>query len=61
MTIVPAHRLVPAEIQHLGSSLAAEIRDDADELAAINRSLATLGEELDDIVAEAITSEHVAG
>lgn len=61
MTIIPVNDLTPHEIHHLGNNL-----DDAparcqDDIDAMNRSLATLGETLDDSIDAAMGSEHVAG
>ena len=61
MTVIPASALSPLELNQLGHNLAAEVRRDQRDIEAINRSLATLGEELDDQAIEAACrSEHVA-
>lgn len=46
MTIVPFHRLLPCELQHLGTNITDAIRLDHEELAA-DRSLAAIGEQVD--------------
>jgi len=61
MTVIPASALSPYELNQLGHNLAAEVRRDPDEVEAMNRSLATLGEELDNEIEAALRSEHVAG
>ena len=60
MTVIPANALSSLELNQLGHNLAAEVRRDQHDVDAMNRSLATLGEELDDEIEAAITSEHVA-
>ena len=61
MTVIPANALSPFELNQLGHNLAAEVRRDQRDVDAMNRSLATLGEELDDEAVEAACrSEHVA-
>ena len=61
MTVIPASALSPFELNQLGTNLAAEVRRDQRDVDAMNRSLATLGEEMDDEIEAAIRSEHVAG
>lgn len=46
MTIVPFHRLMPSELQHLGTNITDAIRLDHEELAA-DRSLAAMGERVE--------------
>ena len=61
MTVIPASALSPFELNQLGHNLAAEVRRDQRDIDAMNRSLATLGEELsDDEIESAIRSEQVA-
>lgn len=59
-SIIPASHLTPHDLHQLGTNLAATVRRDPDEIEAMNRSLATLGEEMDVEIEEAIRSEHVA-
>ena len=63
MTIIPINLLYPLELDHLGNNLDDTIERHPDEVAAMNRSLATLGEELDDeeAIDAASRSEQVAG
>jgi len=61
MTIVPVQVLVPDDLPHLGDNLTAAIREDHEELAAINRSLELHDEEIDPDVLSACESEHTAG
>lgn len=61
MTVIPASSLSPFELNQLGTNLAAEVRRDQRDIDAMNRSLATLGEEMDNEIEAAIRSEHVAG
>ena len=60
MTIIPVNNLTPHDLTQLGTNLAATVRRDPAEVEAMNRSLATLGEEMDVEIEEAIRSEHVA-
>lgn len=60
MTVIPASALSPFELNQLGTNLAAEVRRDQRDVDAMNRSLATLGEEIDGEIEDAIRSEHVA-
>jgi hypothetical protein len=61
MTIIPINLLSPLELDHLGNNLDDTVDRHPDEVAAMNRSLATLGEELDDEAIDAASrSEHVA-
>ena len=60
MTIIRAHDLTRHDLNQLGTNLAATVRRDPTEIEAMNRSLATLGEEMDQEIEEAIRSEHVA-
>ena len=60
-SIIHARHLTPQDLNQLGTNLAATVRRDPAEIEAMNRSLATLGEELDDEAVEAAyRSEHVA-
>ena len=59
-SIIRATDLAPQELQQLGTNLAATVRRDPAEIEAMNRSLATLGEKMEDEVEEAIRSEQVA-
>lgn len=64
MTIIPINVLSPLELERLGNNLDDNFRGDnfRDDIDAMNRSLATLGEELDDeAIGAACRSEHVAG
>ena len=61
MTIIHARDLSTLELNQLGNNLAATVRRDPAEIEAMNRSLATLGEEMDQEIEEAIRSEQVAG
>lgn len=61
MTIIPINLLSPLELDHLGNNLDDTVQRHPDEVAAMNRSLATLGEELDDeAIDSASRSEQVA-
>lgn len=59
-SIIHAHDLTRHDLQLLGNNLAAEVRRDPADIEAMNRSLATLGEEMDDEIEAALRSEHVA-
>jgi hypothetical protein len=59
MTLIPIHDLTPRDLNQLGSNLAEEAKRDRHDIDPINRSLATLGEALDDLE-QAIRSEQVA-
>ncbi len=61
MTLIPVKALSPFELDQLGTNLAATVRRDPAEIEAMNRSLAMLGEEMDDEIEVAMRSEHVAG
>ena len=62
MTIIPIQALSAIELDHLGNNLDDTIQRDQEDIDAMNRSLATLGEALDDQAIEsACRSEHVAG
>jgi len=60
MTIVHVHDLTRHDIQQLGTNLAATVRRDPDDIEAQRRSLAALGEEMDEEIEAAIRSEYVA-
>lgn len=60
MTIVDVNDLSRHDLQILGANLVATVYRDPDEIEAMNRSLATLGEELDAEIDQAIRSEQVA-
>ena len=61
MTIIPINLLSPLELDHLGNNFDDTVHRHPDEDAAMNRSLATLGEELDDeAIDSASRSEQVA-
>jgi hypothetical protein len=61
MTIIPINLLSPLELDHLGNNLDDTIQRHPDDIKAMNRSLAMLGEELDDEAIEnASRSEQVA-
>ncbi len=60
MTIIHARDLSTLELNQLGTNLAAEVRREQHDIDAMNRSLATLGEELEEEVEAAIRSERVA-
>ena len=61
MTIIPINLLSPLELDHLGNNLDDTVQRHPNEVAAMNRSLATLGEELDDeAIDSASRSENVA-
>lgn len=60
MTVIPVNELTRHDLNQLGTNLAATVRRDPAEIEAMNRSLATLGEELDAEIEDAIRSEHVA-
>ena len=61
MTIIPINLLSPLELDHLGNNLDDTVQRHPDEVAAMNRSLATLGEEFDDeAIDNASRSEQVA-
>lgn len=62
MTIIPRHALSTLELNQLGNNFDDTFERDQDDIDAMNRSLATLGEELDDDDIEALSrSEFVAG
>lgn len=63
MTIIPIQALSEIELGHLGNNLEEPDQDfRGEEIDAMNRSLATLGESLDDEAIEsACRSEYVAG
>lgn len=62
MTIIPINALSPIELNQLGNNFEDTVQRDPDDIAAMNRSLATFGEELDDEAIEnAYRSEYVAG
>lgn len=59
--IIPMNLLSPLELDHLGNNLDDTVQHHPDEVAAMNRSLATLGEELDDEAIDSTSrSEQVA-
>lgn len=68
MTIIPRNALSTLEFNQLGNNLDDPPEDhhpddyprDQDQVDAMNRSLATLGEELDEQVQAAIRCEHTA-
>jgi|GEM_PF-1875990 len=60
MTVIPVNELTRHDLQMLGTNLAATVRRDPADIEAMNRSLTTLGEELDAEIEEAIRSEQVA-
>ena len=61
MTIIPINLLSPLELDHLGNNLDETIQRHPDDVQAMNRSLATLGEALDDEAIDiASRSEQVA-
>jgi len=47
MTVIPAVRLSPSDLACLGHNVGPAVRRDREELAAVNRSLAVHGEQLD--------------
>ena len=59
-SIIRATDLAPQELQQLGTNLAATVRRDPADIEAQQRSLATLGEEMDAEIESAIASEAVA-
>ncbi|MGB0766267.1 MAG: hypothetical protein ACPGYV_01000 [Phycisphaeraceae bacterium] len=59
-SIIHASQLTPHDLNQLGTNLAATVRRDPAEIDAMNRSLATLGEEMDAEIEAAIASEEVA-
>ena len=61
MTIIPRSALSPFEFNQLGNNLDDTPQRDQEDIDAMNRSLATLGEELDEQIGSAIRSEHIAG
>jgi len=61
MTIIPIQALSEIELGHLGNNFDDTIQRDPEDIEAMNRSLATLGEELDDeAIDNASRSEQVA-
>lgn len=51
MSIVPVSRLAASDLAHLGHNILPAVRHDRDELlAAVNRSLASIGESFDEPV-----------
>lgn len=60
-SIIPANALSMIELNQLEHNLAEEVRRDQRDVDAMNRSLASLGEKLDDEVEAACRSEYVAG
>ena len=50
MTIVPASRLSPAEMNMLGTNVVAAVRLDRWDLSAVNRSLEMHGEAVDELM-----------
>ena len=61
MTIIPRNALSSQELDQLGNNFDEPFQRDPSDIDAMNRSLATLGEELDDEAVEsACRSEHVA-
>ena len=56
MTIIPIQALSPLERHQLGNNLDDPSSQDQDDIDAMNRSLATLGEELDE---ETITCANI--
>lgn len=61
MTIIPRSALSALELSHLGNNLDDAYPRDQDQIDAMNRSLATLGEELDEQIDAAIRCEYIAG
>ena len=57
-SIIPVSHLTPHDLSQLGTNLAATVRRDPADIEAMNRSLATLGEELDADIEAALRSEH---
>lgn len=47
MTVIPAVRLSPSDLAHLGHNVGPAVRRDRDELAAVNRSLAVHDEQIE--------------
>lgn len=60
MTIIRAHHLTRHDLEQLGNNTAAEVRRDPADIEAQQRSLASLGEEMDAEVEAATRSEQVA-
>ena len=60
-SIINARDLSTLELNQLGNNFDDIVHRDQDDIDAMNRSLATLGEELDDDIEAALRSEHVAG
>lgn len=66
MTIIPINALSQIELDQLGNNLDSRSENfrgrDQEDIDAMNRSLATLGEKLgDEAIDTACRSEHVAG
>jgi Skp family chaperone for outer membrane proteins len=62
MTIIPLNALSQIELNQLGNNFEDTFQRDQEDIDAMNRSLATLGEEFDDeAISNACQSEHVAG
>ena len=62
MTIIPINALSTIELNQLGNNFEDTVHRDQDDIDAMNRSLATLGEALDDeAIDTACGSEQVAG
>ena len=61
MTIIPRNALSSQELDQLGNNFDEPFQRDPSDIDAMNRSLATLGEELDEQVEAAARAEHLAG
>ena len=60
MTIIPVNALSPSELNQLGNNFDDDNATAESEVAAINRSLAPLGEAIEEQIEAALASEHVA-
>lgn len=60
MTIIPRNALSSLELDQLGNNFDDPPQRDQEDIDAMNRSLTTLGEELDDDIDALSRSEHVA-
>lgn len=61
MTIIPRNALSSQELDQLGNNFDEPFQRDPSDIDAMNRSLATLGETLDEQVEAATRAEHLAG
>jgi len=58
MTVIPASRLCPSDLAHLGNNVGPTVRRDREHVAAVNRSLAIHDEQVEVDEQAATRSKH---